>query len=158
MAQQNFKVVLNDRAWRSFFGGIKVAMKNPIPKLGALASTMGYRNILEHFKGESDPEGNPWTAWSKRYADWRGTGKGKGKKPKILQLSGDLRKTIQQGQRGKRYKPKGTKGVVLYTVGVPYAHRHDEGTKGMPDRKFMGLDSGTQQKMVDALAKWLAER
>lgn len=153
------KVVLDDKQWRTFLGKIYRDLRNPLEKLSVLGSTMGYSNIIDHFRKEEGPDGE----WPKRLPKTQLAYKRLNKKSKVynpsnklLQLRGNLRKDIRIARREKRHEKVGNQGVRLFTV-IPYAGKHNYGDKDMRQREFMYLDDETQQKMVDALIAWIAD-
>lgn len=121
--------------------------------LGAIISSIVFRDIQTHFDEESGPNGK-WEAWSKAYAEHRARTRGKGARgDKILQLTGRLRQSIAPGTGKFKTAP----GGVLFFSRVPYAAAHDEGGARMPQRKFMWLSDKAKDELAEQTLKWIAD-
>lgn len=119
-------------------------------EFGGIVSIAAYKNIDQHFKDESGPDGK-WQKWSTAYENHlKKIGRGGNK---ILQFKGNLRKSILP-ENGK-FRSNAS-GVLLYSA-IPYANRHDEGTDGMPQRKFMWVSDKAIDSILDQTLKWLDE-
>lgn len=114
-------------------------------------------DIIDHFETERGPDG-PWKQWSPGYRKWRMSGvskanlsKGRGFIPKILHLTGRLKQGWQPAN--VRTSPAG----VLWFNPVPYGKKHDEGSDGMPERKFAWLSSKAIKKIESETAKFILD-
>lgn len=87
-----------------------------------------FQDLVRHFEGERGPEGT-WAPWSPAYAIQAA----KRGQRQVLQNTGTLRQALAPGN----YR-EASEGIVFFNPMV-YAHRHDEGTGGMPKRSFMWL-------------------
>ena len=85
-----------------------------------------FNNNKKRFLAQEDPDGKAWpeSMAAKRRRD---TGKDGG----TLFNTGDLFHSLE-------VRTEGRNGRVLYTD-IPYARRHQEGTDGMIERKFLGF-------------------
>lgn len=120
-------------------------------EFAGIVSIAAYKNIEQHFKDQSGPDGK-WQKWSTAYEEHRKK-IGRYKKGKILILSAKLKNSITP-ESGKFRS--NSSGVLLYSA-LPYAHRHDEGTDGMPQRKFMWVSDKAIDSILDQTLKWLNE-
>lgn len=132
--------------------------------LRSIAAVVSYKDVQDHFKKEAGPSGG-WKAWSEPYKKFRqgvsarkasASGKKRaakqGKSPaglaKILHLEGNLQQSFITSSGQLAGSDKGENVAVLINP-VKYAHRHDQGTKGMPQRQFMWLSNNA----MDLIAK-----
>jgi phage gpG-like protein len=72
---------------------------------------------------------------------------------KTLVKSGKLRREVNSSAKEKTFKR------IVWRVSLPYAARHNEGLKGMPERRFMGpsrtLNTLFRKKIIEAYKKSL---
>ena len=61
-----------------------------------------------------------------------------------LVKTGDLRRSI-------KIKSSSFRKTVIATTGIPYAARHNEGLKGMPQRQFMGDSDKLEEKLKKSI-------
>jgi phage gpG-like protein len=116
-------------------------------KFASSIAIMVYKDILDHFKKESGPQGK-WKAWSKAYAEHkRKIGKGG---DNILQ---DSRRMVQN-LTPESYRVRSSEIEWFNNTkaedGTPYAYYHNEGAGGMPERRFMWLSKSVEQKLLKA--------
>ena len=104
-----------------------------------MASLRMYRDVIEHFRDEKNPDGSPWAEWSDEYAAHR-------KGTKKLQDRGILRASIFfQGLEND---------ARVYTE-IAYAATHQWGRGGIPARTFMWLSDGALKSIEFDWAKWI---
>lgn len=121
-------------------------------RLGHLDLTEFYQQQLKSFEQQEverfAKEGPGWTALSPRYADWKARrypGKG------ILRASDRLYKSLT-GDSPDAIRKATDKGMQ-FGSSVPYANRHNKGSRGMPKREFLRFDL---QRVTDDLRKFVA--
>jgi phage gpG-like protein len=91
-----------------------------------------FRNNKKRFLAQEDPDGKAWPesmAAKRRRTDV--SKGGEGRDGGTLFNTGDLFHSLE-------VRTEGRNGRVLYTD-IPYARRHQEGTDGMIERKFLGF-------------------
>lgn len=159
-------VVLDATSWETFLKALSGKMDKSDQYLRAAAGTVGFKDIIEHFAEEKGPNG-AWPIRSpstkERYARIlsgmskppAGTARGAfDPSNKLLQLTGLLRQSLMPGKGGIR---SGGKNAVVMFTNVVYARTHDEGRGPIPQREFMYLSEGGQQRMVDVLLGMITE-
>ena len=111
------------------------------------------KRTKDRFEQEVDPDGVPWKPLNRKYAAQKAA---EGHRTKILQRTGTLKDSIR--------KIQGTPTGTLYTntgagvrIGVdedkvPYARYHQEGTRAIPRRVFLGVGR-LDVKAVDSLLR-----
>lgn len=144
------KVIFKDKQVKDFLNQITQNVNKVEDKAKAVWGLLGgiaYRDVIQHFENEKGPEGK-WVKWSDIYrAHMNKIGKGSNK---ILQDKG----TLRQGVTIESNRAQIKKGVLLVNR-VPYAHRHDEGTDGMPMRKFFWISDKALEDMSDQVLQFL---
>lgn len=102
------------------------------PKILRVAGELIVNESLQNFKNESY-EGKKW---KKREGEEEQDRK---KRRALLVKSGRLRRSVRVVKiEGKR---------VIVGSDVPYAQRHNEGLKNMPQRKFLGFSERLKKKI-----------
>ena len=139
-----------DKQWQSFLKKINTKWKDikHRKKFSDLVTIVAFKDIIEHFKEQKGPSGK-WKQRKEPYKSWI-EAKGKGN---ILQVSGDLRGSLELGEGKTR---SNSEGIMLFTK-VKYAAKHDQGLDGMPKRQFMWLSPKGMKSLVDQTLKWLSE-
>ena len=153
-------VVLKYGAVSKMLRDIERSMKTS-NALAAACKTRGFRDIIDHFREEKGPEGR-WEkrkpSTQKRYEQIRKSRRSKipnkGKYDpgnKLLQLSGDLRKTIMPGKGGLKKQSWHT--VVMFS-NSPYSGKHNYGDQqsNLVARPFMWL---SQEALDDILTIYM---
>lgn len=97
-----------------------------------------YRDVIDHFRQEKNPDGSTWAEWSPAYAAKRGSGK-------KLQDRGILRGSILF---------QGLDTDARVWTEVPYAPPHQYGLGNMPARTFMWLSDGALKGIEEDWVKW----
>lgn len=138
--------------------------------LRALAATIGFRDIINHFKEEKGPE----KKWKQRSAAtqidyWRiRTGKMSDEEfkesypnsqrgwfsesNKLLVLSG----TLRQGFLPSNIRMTSDSATLFNSVS--YSGKHDRGEDGLPERPFMWLSESAMEKIEKGfLQHWVGE-
>lgn len=128
--------------------------------LRSVAAVISFKDVHDHFKRESGPKG-AWKEWSPAYKNRREKMSAKfatpsakrraaasGKKPvdfsKKLVLTGTLQQSFITTSGRLAGSDRGNDVAVLINP-VVYANRHDQGTKGMPQRQFMWLSNNAME-------------
>ena len=117
---------------------IQDRMKHPHPAYQRAALRM-YRDVIDHFRQEQNPDGSKWAEWSPAYAAKRGSGR-------KLQDKGILRGSILF---------QGLDNDARVWTEVPYAPPHQFGLNGMPARTFMWLSDGALRSIEQDWANWV---
>lgn len=89
--------------------------------------------FLNLFKQEESPEGQPW---QQRKVDGDGA---RSSRRSLLVQSGRLRKSIRL--------TKVTSNSVTIGSNVPYGKYHNEGTKNIPQRQFIGKSTALNRRL-----------
>lgn len=150
-------VVFNSKKWEKYFAGVKVNLKRSNKILRAAFGTVGFQDIINHFKQESGSDGK----WPKRarstqemYASLNKKNAKFNPSNKLLVLSGNLRKAFLP----TNVKELGAKRGILFFNPIKYSGTHDRGSrkKKIPKREFMWLSSrakvGMQRVILGVLA------
>ena len=103
-------------------------------------SILGFKDIQQHFKDQSDLKGK-WKPLKAKTIEAR-RNKQKGS-IKILQDTGSLRNSLRPGIGLKDFQRD---RIILFTP-IPYAKKHDEGQRGMPKREFMWLSQDAKNEI-----------
>lgn len=126
------RAFLDDREWRKYINKTMKTIKTSEKTLKVAYATIGFRDIIKHFKDESGPK----KGWVKR----------KDKKPHgLLKDTGNLR---------RNFLPSNTKKVNNKTILIfntaPYSGIHDRGSKqkNIPQREFMWFGSRAMNTMA----------
>lgn len=141
-------VRFESREWDNFIRHIDEKVKEPTKLLRSVMFTWGFKDLDEHFRNEQGPDGRwqPRKESTNRAYDQLG-GKYRSSN-KILQLSGDLRKSVLPG--GAQVSDKGRYAIAV--VSDPdYGGRHNEGSRGMPKREFMWLSDNAVDRMAETI-------
>jgi len=104
------------------------------------------------FSSQGDPE--KFQALSPRYREWKERhypGR------KIMQLFGRLKASLTGNKGADSVREIRRQKAVFGTV-VPYAHRHQEGTMGMPQRKVVQLTEVRKRRWAQKIHKWAYEK
>lgn len=150
---------LDDIELKNWLNKIKAGLATSSGKIKTIIATIGFRDIIGHFRDEMGPDG-PWkplkettlgartarTKWANRRAK---SGK---RRHKILQDTGNLRGSLMPGRGGAQNVPG---GVMLFTD-VPYAAYHDSDeprTGNLPQRSFMWMSD----KALDEISEGILE-
>ena len=137
------------------WGDILVGTSKVRREFSGITSVIVYRDIIDHFKKESGPDGK-WKKWSDSYEDHlKKIGRSSNK---ILQFSGRLRQSVApQNLRNTN------EGVLFFNnaktkKGFSYAEAHDDGMDNRPpQRKFMWISDKSMNEIVKQTTSWLAE-
>lgn len=135
------------REWDEFIKNIDDNVKEPTKLLRAVMSTVGFKDIMEHFSNEEGSDGT-WKQRSEKtnlLYDRRGGMYNSSNK--LLQLSGNLRKSILHAGA---MSDKG-KYAIAVTSNIEYASKHQEGENGMPKRDFLWLSDNALERMADTI-------
>ena len=62
---------------------------------------------------------------------------------------------VKTGKLSRSIRYKLRKDSILFYSNVPYARRHNEGLKGMPQRQFLGMERTLKAKIDTIIAKAL---
>lgn len=142
-----YKAQLDDSEWRIFLTGVTGKLKD-IPKiLSSAYGTFGYKDIMEHFRNESDENGR-WKPWSDNYARAMQK-KGKGGN-KILQDTGMMRGSILPTNT-RRISNTGIEVFANSEISAV----HDSGGRFMPKRSFMWLSDKARNLMMQFIANFV---
>jgi phage gpG-like protein len=136
------------------------SIKNGVPTFLKLLSVVTLRDIDQHFKDESGPQGK-WKEWSESYRQSlikagrkvkgaKGNSKKKGGFAKILQMSGRMRNSLTPGKQVHE--------GVLWQAMTEYANRHDQGTNGMPQRQFMWLSQAAAYNLAQQMLNFVKSK
>lgn len=143
---ENSVAILQAGSWDRFFKKVDSTLKNPVQVLSAAYGTRGYRDIIDHFEKEEGPNGK-WASRSdatqRSYASRQRSDAKYSPFNKILQLSGDTRKSITPTS----YKKEGRDAIKVF-AGTNYSGQHDRGEGGLPQRSFMWLSKSALQDMA----------
>ena len=143
-------VIFKDKQVKHFLNEITQNVNKVEKKAKAVWGILGataYADVINHFEKERGPKGE-WKEWSDLYL-MHMIKKGKAGN-KILQDKG----TLRQGVTIESNRSQITRGVLLVNA-VPYARRHDEGTDGMPERKFFWISEKALDKMSEQVLEFL---
>ena len=162
MADNAVLLKFDDASLRAWLTKMNASLRDLTPVLKRLYATMGFKDIIQHFKDESGPDGK----WVKRakstqrhYAHVQaglaepapGVARAAySPTNKLLQMTGTLRKSIL---------PTNTRTVnrtsILAFSNDPKSGKHDRGDSEtrLPARPFMWLSNSAKQSIVDAAAK-----
>ena len=125
-------------------------IKRGSKELAGIISANVFRAIISNFESQQGPDG-PWQAWSNAYREhMQKSGKGGNR---ILQDSGRLRGSLMPATGKVRASAE---GIMFYSTSK-YGKRHDEGTAGMPKRKFMWISDKNMNAIRDQALAWLAD-
>ena len=105
----------------------------------------------QRFEEQKDPQGRAWAAWSAAYAKRRKGGHS------LLQDTGLLLHSINTRAVSGGAHVGVDKGKL--SAGAPrnYALYHQEGTKKMPQRAFIGLSAKNKAALMDSLNDYLKQ-
>lgn len=112
--------------------------------LDMLASSVT-ESSKERFETKTDPQGQPWAAWSSAYAATV-----KNPNHSLLFKSGALKASIANEIFGHDVAVIGTK--------QHYAKQHQYGAGMLPARPFIGLSEEDKKKLKELSANWVKER
>lgn len=115
------------------------------PPLQGFANYMGVETE-QQFKDEKDPEGRPWARLAPSTALEK---KEKGYPSDILTRSGKMRRSVVTVYDTRSF---------LMGVDVDYARWHQEGTRRMPQRKILGLNSDRRAKLGKLIRVYVGSR
>lgn len=151
--------------WRKFLQEVQSKGRGVTKILRMVFNLFGFKDINEHFREESGPEG----AWAKRKAStqamYEAIASGRRNPPKgmarasfnptnkILQLTGFLRQSILPTNIRNV-----TQNSIMIFSNAAYSRAHDEGgrDRGLAKRPFMWLSDSTLDKMAQSAAQfWL---
>lgn len=145
---------LESREWDEFLNKTSLRLKDMSQYLIAGANIFGFADIARHFENETGPGGT----WPKRKDSTNKAydimGAPYSSSNKVLQLTGRLKGSLLPSAGNVRRVDR--LSVELYSD-VEYAHRHDMGTAGMPQREFMWLSDKAQGLMLDLVMDKLVE-
>lgn len=114
--------------------------------LMARLATLGFTDVMEHFRKEQGPEGR-WKPLAPSTIERRRKGKKARLGTKILQDTGRLRGSILPEVTGPRMAKIGTS--------LSYAAIHQFGQRGIPSRPFMWLSTNAKTRMQDFAFQWV---
>lgn len=147
---------LDVRQWLNTTNKLKAVFRDKTALLKAAFSIAGFRDIQDHFKQESGPDGN-WKARkeSTQLAYFRKSKYDARYNPsnKLLQLTGNLRQSVMSSRAD--IKPMGPNAIQVF-AGANYSNVHDSGGNKMPQRKFMWLSKTALDQMNEIILKRLA--
>ncbi len=119
---------------------------NQVEEIVGAISAIVYRDVIDHFKTESEPNG-PWQPWSDVYA--KHMTRIKRQNNKILQFSGKLRQNFSPGDRRTNEQGIEWFNNAKTKSGYPYAWGHNYGDKKLPQRQFMWLSQEAMDTIAD---------
>src|SRR3990167_2766541 len=136
--------------WIGFLSAIHAKVKDPSALLKAAFMTAGFKDIIQHFEDERGPSGK-WkprsAATQAQYATKSKSNARYNPSNKILQLTGNMRKSVLPGNT----KKISHNAIEVFANSV-YGHRHDSGTDGMPQREFMWFSDKAQGLMANIIS------
>ena len=132
------RAFLDDKEWRKYVKKTQKTIKKSSKLLEVAFSTIGFRNIIKHFKDEKDPGGK----WQPRKDD---------KPHGLLKDTGKLRQGILPGNTRKI----NNKSILIFNSTL-YSGVQDRGSKkrNIPARQFMWFDS----KAMEAIGKFFLSK
>ena len=144
------RAFINDREWRIFIKETSSNLSKSNNILKAAYATIGFRDILRHFKSEKGESGKQWEPLKASTLAARTKGR-KRRSPKILQDTGNLRQSFLP----TNVKRVGRDAVLVFN-NATYSGIHDRGSSknNIPKRDFMYLTEQAQ----DAMAKMILNR
>ena len=165
---KNATIEFDDKDWKKFFWNMGSRLKDLTAILKRLYGTMGYKDILDHFKKEEGPEGK-WKPRSQftqeRYEAIR---RGAAEPPegiarsafnpsnRLLQMTGAMRSSIL-GHNSRTLDSR----TILVWANDPKSGKHDRGVDTgfpkIPARPFMWLSNSMKQKIARGAAEYLAD-
>ena len=150
--------------WNSYIMGILGLLSDAPKMLKAAYSTRGYQDIIDHFRMEEDPLGDPWEPRSdftqQLYAainlgafgsSYNGIPASSYRPSnKLLQLTGNLRKSIMPGSVDMETVDSHS---VMIASNVDYSGEHNYGAPwfNIPQREFMGLSNRGLDNVMQAI-------
>ncbi|HDY90406.1 MAG TPA: hypothetical protein ENH82_20085 [bacterium] len=158
-------VKFDNKIFKKYIKEVAQRTKRGSDILKAAAATFGFKDIIDHFKKESGPEGK-WKERSTFTQEFylaiqkgatdppEGTARGAYRTTnKILQLTGNLRKSFLP----TNIKKVNNQSVLMFTK-VPYAGGHEFGNKktNLPERSFMWLSASAMEKMNRMILRLIA--
>lgn len=171
MAERKARIELNKSQVDQWLRDFKDRIANAGEYLKAVYATIGFRDIMDHFDREEGPSGK-WRrrspATQRRYARIAAgelaTDPGVARSAynpsnKLLQLTGDMRKSILPGNADIK-----TQTSILVFANDPKSGRHDRGEEAIvgpsgagriPKRPFMWLSNETKKEMAKALTRMM---
>lgn len=144
------EIVFDDAQWQAVLKKVRKKWDDikSRKEFGGVISSVVFSDIMEHFEKQVGPDG----PWAQRKEPYKTFIESLGKK-NILQVSGDLRKSLMPTEGKFR---SNSSGVIFYS-NLEYAQRHDEGLAGMTKRSFMWLSKTGLDRIIDQTQKWLLE-
>lgn len=162
-------ITLESSGWDAFLRTLSSNMK-PTKLLRAAFNTVGFKDVVQHFKDETGPNAK-WPlrkpSTDARY-DKIANGKRRDGSPyavpkglprnafkssnNLLQLTGSLRGTILPGN-----VEDVNETTIMFFSNTPYSRSHDEGNpkNNLPARSFMWLSDQAQETMAEVvLDQW----
>jgi phage gpG-like protein len=134
------------------FKGINAFIKDKIDKANNMqipmkqSTVIMFRDVIEHFTREEGPSGK-WVKLKPATAHAFVTEKHRRGYEHILVNKGHLRNSLQGFNAPKGGGEIGTNYAKIFT-NVEYASAHQEGTKFIPQRKFMWLSEKAKDDIV----------
>ncbi|NJR38538.1 MAG: phage virion morphogenesis protein [Leptolyngbyaceae cyanobacterium CSU_1_4] len=139
-------VTVDDAAVQAALKRMRGNLTNLRPAMKQIGEYMVFETD-ENFRGEHDPEGNPWKKLDPDYLKWK---QRTGKITKILQLRGRLRKSIVYRAESDR---------VSIGTNVIYGNIHQWGGKArsanLPARPFLGVTAENEREMGQIIMDFL---
>ena len=134
-------ITIDDKKAVKQIQGMLDRVKNKQNALKAISNMMR-DDVLDHFKQEKDPSGK-WKDLKPATWKWK---RSKGK-TKMLQNTGALR-------RGNI--PKSNKKEAMVINAVNYAATHEQGSKKVPQRRFLWLSKTSLERILKYMKNYIA--
>lgn len=139
-------VELDTKEWREFFNKSRDNLKDLAKVLSIAAGAFVFRDIDDHFRAESGPEGG----WPARREPYKSRMERAGY-TKLLQVTGNLRQSILPSNIQKV-----SDDTISVFANAPYSGALDEGTDNMKPRPFMWASEEVQGKMLELVLELAA--
>lgn len=161
-------IEFQDAGWRDFFKKTGARLAEAAPILKRLYGTIGFRDIMAHFKKEEGPDGK-WKPRSQftqeRYEAIRrgdakpdpGVSRGAySPTNKLLQLTGTMRSSVMPGN-ARRLDARS----IIAWANDPKSGQHDRGKESgfprIPARPFMWLSNTAKRDVANAAARYMLD-
>lgn len=130
-------VRFDNKEWERFTKKLDINIRNPQPFLKAAFSTIGFRDIIQHFQQEKGQK-----------KSWKKSERAKREGGRTLQDTGNLRGNFSP----TNLENQGRDAIIFFNP-TPYAAIHDEGSKkgNIPKRDFMYLSDKAEKRMLKSI-------
>ena len=157
----SWRAELKKEAWVKFLRDRMRRLKDGASLLFAVYRTIGYKDIIQHFRDERGPDGR----WARRAPStqerYRKIQRGQWSPPKgypkavfrpsnkVLSLTGATRKSILNNKAGRRL----SNNRIVVFAGTDYSGKLDEGDpmRNLPARPFMWMSDKARRMMSKAV-------